>query len=204
MNEAVYTPRPPGSLGISAGFSGWHPMGNVHAIINGIPHTGANSTTLSRAASNRLRQRLSRASGVTIAANTPLLYRLIRHNPTAARKYRTLYIGSSKDGNVARRLVTHVYGLPAGSTALYRWLNQRLPSRSDPDWQRRMGQKLQRIYLHLGFATDQPRARTDYQRDLNYNELFLIEKMLQRRYRPLVWDPNDRAFDEALFDDGFF
>ncbi len=196
FDEAAYSAKPAGHFRLAAGFSGWYPMGNLYTLIQGIPTRNPGLGQLTRTRSQLLRERLSVDAKVSIATGFPLLYRLVRHNPKAARKYRAVYIGSSKDGNVVGRLMKHVYGLRGGSMSLHRWL---FPNALAPVGTRRtqqLNRRLSSIYLHLGFATQQSLARTRFQRDLNYNELFLMEKMLQREERPLVWNPNDRTFDE--------
>jgi hypothetical protein len=177
FREAAYSPRAPGDIRLQAGFSGWIPQGSLAAFL----------AKGSRRANADMRRLLSRRAGFQIRSGTPLLYRLLRHNPKAKRKYRTLYIGSSRDGNVAGRLSSHVNGTRDGSQALYRWLNP--PGSAQKD--------LGKIYLHVGYATHQPPAGSRFRQSINYNELFLMEKMLQRQERPLVWDPNDRTFDES-------
>jgi len=182
--EAAYGKRAPGDFRLKAGFSGWFSIGPLSRVLGRDP----------RSANSDIRRNLGRQAGTTIRASTPLLYRLLQPHPQGSGKYQTIYIGSSKRGNVAGRLRKHFNRLPGGSRPLGLWLNPPAGPAKDPG----------KLFLHVGFPTHQPRPQSAIDRSINYNELFLIEKMLQREYRPLIWDPNDRPFDEtpmALFAD---
>ena len=177
----------PREIWTGGGFSGWYDVGTLADFQRGWADTAAQRRT-----NQWVRDRLGLGPG-----QTHLVYRLMYPDPARAGVNKAIYVGSAKYGDITGRLRAHydyrrsAGSLLGGSRALHGWLRGQsaagVPAK-DPA----------QVRVQAGYATGQgTAARGSRQDDINYNELFLIEKILQRRYRPTVWDPNDRSFDES-------
>ena len=172
-------PRSPGQIWNPywGGFSGWITVGTL-ANFPPASNDGTNKQQNQRIVNTLQRHDPS------VHDNTHMVYRLVYTGRSKQSRKRTIYIGSAIRGQVAQRLHSHLRGGSGASSALY-------------DYLRSSRIKSSNIRVDVGYVTNQRHypARS-IQDNLNYNTLFLIEKILQRRERPRIWDPTDRTFDE--------
>lgn len=173
---APLDPLPPAGLWNPTwgGFSGWYPGGTLDQFLGARP-----------ARDDAAVARVLAPSGLRPGQH--LVYRLSHASPSGRKGTRAgkaiLYIGSAVRGQVARRLRAHHTGTAGGSRALHQYLRRVNP---------------RHIRVEIGWVPGQrPYGSGTPQDALNYNTLFLLEKILQRRYRPRFWNPQDRTFDEA-------
>ncbi len=151
------------------GFSGWFGVGPLSGFLADQDKSPAlNARVVGRLAAEGLRP------------GQDLVYRLVNLDPAVAGK-KLLYIGSAVRGTLAQRLRAHVQGKRSGSRSLHEFLED-LPS-------------LAKIRVDVGWIQGQKVHRDKWRSAINYNAVFILEKILQRRERPKFWNPRDRTFE---------
>jgi hypothetical protein len=172
----------PGQVWTGGGFGGWYPIGTWAEF----RHATRDSTQANRL-DLEVMGRMQRA-GAQVGPGVHLLYRIMYPSPVHAGVWKTLYLGSAKHGHVAYRLQDHFAKTEPPGGAWHSTVAATLGAH----WQRvRDGLRVQAGPI----AGHRPQPLGSRQASIDYNELVLMEKILQRRYQPLFWDPDVRTFE---------